>query len=106
MNNIATLLLGTASAAILEPVQDKPAVSTIEVVRVQSQDQCEEGLVFDREACTCFELRQCRIFCREGMILDPRETCTCISDAAYEAIFNHGLDDQCNFVGATIEEDG
>ena len=91
---------------MLEPADEKPEMTTIEVVRVQSQEECEEGLVFNQEACTCFSLAQCRTLCPEGQILDPRETCSCISEAKYEAIFNHGLDDQCQFSGNAVEADG
>ena len=106
MSMITSLLIGAVSAAMLEPVDETPKTTNIEVVRVQSQDQCEDGLVFDQEACTCFQLAQCRIGCPEGEILDPRESCTCISEQKYEAIFNHGLDDQCKFAGKMLEDDG
>ena len=64
---------------------------------VQSQEQCDEGLRFDQEACACFQPVKCRKSCGENEILDPRETCTCISDNEYEAIFNHGLNEKCMF---------
>ena len=68
---------------------------------VQSQEQCGEGLRFDQEACACFQPVKCKKSCGENHILDPRETCTCISEHEYEAIFNHGLNDQCMFEDGT-----
>ena len=53
MQLINTLLFGAAFATQLDVRVESDSVN-VEVIRVSSQDQCEDGLVFNQEACTCF----------------------------------------------------
>ena len=101
MQLINTLLFGAAFATQLDVRVDSDLVN-VEVFRVSSQDQCEDGLVFNQEACTCFQPAKCRRECGEFKILDPRELCTCITEVEYEAIFSHNLNDKCQFDGIEI----
>ena len=102
MRLINNLLFGAAFASQLEKMPPRMRVQSdspvnVEVIRVSGQDQCEEGLEFNQEACACFQPAKCKRDCGEFQILDPRELCTCISEVEYEAIFTHNLTEECKF---------
>jgi hypothetical protein len=60
-----------------------------------SWGNCAEGYYWDMDACTCFAEIQCTLMCAPGFDLDPREGCSCVPLIIVNAIYNHGLDENC-----------
>ena len=75
----------------------KPEASTIEVERATGPEECRRFFErFDQEACACVNQFQCRRLCNEPTPkLNPFEFCECITQEAYDSIYDHGLGDSC-----------
>jgi hypothetical protein len=56
---------------------------------------CGPGYYWDMEACACLVVDVCNAHCAVGFQLDPREECACVTLSIYDAIYNHGLDANC-----------
>ena len=77
------------------------------VVTAQSQEQCDErsnngtgpeGGFFDQEACACITFFTCSMNCGEGQFLSQTEECACINREQFDAIYDHGLNENCQQV--------
>ena len=49
--------------------------------------QCAEGEFWNEDACMCFSLLQCKKYCGDGFVLDPREFCSCIPQKVVNKLF-------------------
>ena len=66
-----------------------------DIVRVQSQSQCETGYRFDKDSCTCHSINRCHQRCPSGYLRSPLIECGCINYETFQELYTHDLDENC-----------
>ena len=84
--------------AVVEPEQATSNTDP-DIHHVYSDAFCTDECTFDATACACVHIEQCEADCTtlfpETPVMNPLQTCECISQESYEEIYNHMLGEDC-----------